>query len=835
MGNLRDASIARVYLEGDQQRALGYLPQAKHLLRQTLDRARVGGLSQLSSQMRLADDAYCYVTCAGGINQITVVAGPPTTQKLPETVVAVPDFVSGTVAGGDIVTQNGVQVLENLTPTGGTVARMKLKNGAAQPSYKLAVAPPAALGGSGPSQAVAIKPTLYSGRMRELVQVLQGFGRQRKRANQLVSAFSRSFDADQDEQVKLSTFEKTSQKDGLQIQYDWRFQRTHGLCKGADGKFWIIEIGISRGVVAWPLELNDGSTKDWFRALCETRKDSEALWILDQYGGFPTGAPLPTGDDAKTWTRAGKLVQLASIDDMNPFYQKTMYSDDVGWAFNWSGTEAHNTAWYMDGDIPRGVHYMLPIAIGALKTPLDATKTAALRTALGGLPPSTKVAAAVWKLDYLSAAQLGIANNMLSSGAAAALNYVDGLEVQALKSFSAPLRIVSDGPLVCDNRILTPPCFWLSSQGGKARASFLISSPVDMSEDALKQNPEGVPYGLTMHCDTTVFVFFMKDELHWVRYYNEEKSDASDTSSSNANWPPVVDPDGLHIALQSGSATNNLQVENAATSGRYADFYSNTVDPRALRAAPGRAWQTETFASTKIGEGGNAASVGEGDDPSGPGGVAAKRVLVFLITDEVTTQSPAVVADQDWVMSSAVMPRGDREAVYVITYAAAWVSQSTTNPFPWDNDSGAGYVNGYAYDTYFGETGSGSVPDPPPLPRTAPYPDGFFLPLSRTFSVDRSARFDAWLTASVLRGTILAAAAQDTVYPEPPSNPSGAKTLFGSWNSVAVDPMIEVTGNCAGDAASARYTAQAGGVLNVFGDLSVAGTGAIGYVGVLNV
>ncbi|MGH7690712.1 MAG: hypothetical protein ACREN3_13980, partial [Gemmatimonadaceae bacterium] len=136
--------IARITISGDGQ---GYLPVAKHLLQTTLERMRAGDLSQLSTQVRLSDDAYCYVVCAGGINQVHIVAGSAAAESIDEFVhVGVPDFVSGVVQNGYIETvpadppRPAYTTMQAFAPTLPTQRKFHLGEGY-QPMPRLTVEP----------------------------------------------------------------------------------------------------------------------------------------------------------------------------------------------------------------------------------------------------------------------------------------------------------------------------------------------------------------------------------------------------------------------------------------------------------------------------------------------------------------------------------------------------------------------------------------------------------------------------------------------------------------------------------------------------------------------
>ena len=221
------------------------------------------------------------------------------------------------------------------------------------------------------SQYVNLRATWFSGRMATLVQVAGGYGRQ-------------DFDALPDsrvERAKLKLPEKVREKverqlgnlrlpgyTGLppesgQIQFDYKFFETHAVSFGSSGKPWLVRISQS-GVYAMPLPLVPATTTTAFREYMEQVGDDEITWLLDRFGGMPSGEGFPVGSTAfEAWRRAGVISKVCDVGD---FYQNSMYSSACGWCANTSGTQLVNTCWeFGDDGIQVGKTFMMSLRMGA--------------------------------------------------------------------------------------------------------------------------------------------------------------------------------------------------------------------------------------------------------------------------------------------------------------------------------------------------------------------------------------------------------------------------------------------------------------------------------------
>lgn len=203
-----------------------------------------------------------------------------------------------------------------------------------------------------PSQYYKITPSCYSGQMKKLVQYVLGLGR-----------------LDEEELVPNDPYLDDVKQHGFQVRYDFRWQTTHGLVKGADKRWWLVEIGMDNGVLAMPLPLYEDYAED--EVITLDNPQEEMAVIKREFGGQPTGGTFPAGTALTEALKRGEVLQLLKAEDVAEFYKYSPYSTCHGWAFSSDGHEAHNTAHtieeYSDGfPVGVGVHYRVVFSIGAI-------------------------------------------------------------------------------------------------------------------------------------------------------------------------------------------------------------------------------------------------------------------------------------------------------------------------------------------------------------------------------------------------------------------------------------------------------------------------------------
>lgn len=236
-------------------------------------------------------------------------------------------ILSGVTKDGDIVSGDPDK-LRSFNATAETVKFILGKpaeNTGFHDERRLAIAAHADLGVGG-SQYTNICPSMYSGTMTKLAQIILGLGK------------------------------SSRAKDGIQLRYDYRWAKCHGVLTGPDDKKWLVQISAD-GVLAMRVPIFKGSSGAGGSKLIAVR---EAVKL---FGGVPSGEPFPTGAALPAAIEAGTVIELASATDMDPAYSKTSYSTAMGWSFNEAGTEAHNTCYSEAAGVYTSYHYKLDISL----------------------------------------------------------------------------------------------------------------------------------------------------------------------------------------------------------------------------------------------------------------------------------------------------------------------------------------------------------------------------------------------------------------------------------------------------------------------------------------
>lgn len=351
-----------VIYEGDEAAAKAHLPRAQNLLHKVREFVAASGAGVYSSTLVLDDRSYTYALKNGDIEIIHIFSQPLTESPASApNFIETPDFLNGVVRGGFMRTDTDnqghrINVLESFKPNSITAkrighvgadyldsTRLTVSNGDVLASLNGVPTPPPL---RAVSQYATARPSCYSGRMQQLVQVVLGYGR--LTSAQLIE--------------KNPERRETIRRNGVQLAYDFRFARTHGLATGADGEQWLVEISVYNGVLAMPLPRYPDTVK-----LADTAPPDVAV-VVREFSGLPTGEGFPVGAKLDAAIKAGTVLRLLPPEALADVYgSKAAYYSSCGWAFNRAGTEAHITCWnYGDDKMKRGFHYALRIAIGAV-------------------------------------------------------------------------------------------------------------------------------------------------------------------------------------------------------------------------------------------------------------------------------------------------------------------------------------------------------------------------------------------------------------------------------------------------------------------------------------
>lgn len=369
-----------IRLEGDEKRALALVPEGKLLLSKAQALTKRADIPTFSMSRRVSEDEYIYVLVAGDQNIIHISAGPVhvdrvETKEEPIDPSLFPDFLSGMVLDGRMQVREETmpdgskvryQIIGRWSPTPNCAKVQKLSTGP-QTSRRLSVAPGPAFSEwrtSGTStvqfsQYQIPRSSQWSGTMKKVVQVVMGFGRISK--NKL---------RDPNRPHETTGYMKEVDENGVQVRFDYKFMRTHGITRGEDGRLWLIEISAGRGVVAMPLPIYPGSDKPDFLLRAERRGDTAMVTALEELGCLPTGEGFPTTPALfNNKVANGEILQLIPASGLEDFYRMSGFSSICGWSFTDKGDQAHNVGyWYPEEEdgYQRAAWYQINIKIGAI-------------------------------------------------------------------------------------------------------------------------------------------------------------------------------------------------------------------------------------------------------------------------------------------------------------------------------------------------------------------------------------------------------------------------------------------------------------------------------------
>lgn len=360
-----------IRLEGDEGKALTLIPEAKALLYKLQQILQRGEVDTYAMSRRVGEDGYIYVRAVRGQYFIHISVRPQEvdqTYEIPEPpeVASDPSILSGMVTRGFIreveLPDGGLdKLLESFAPTS-TTQRVHGLNPGYQSLPQLAVEPgdPSLRNMKSPkpvySQYTKLRPSMYSGKMQQVVQVLMGFGRL---SPGVVRTLRKSVDSQQ--------YAEAVKSHGVQIRYDYKFHRTHGIVTAADQRPWLVEVSMSRGVLAMPLPIFEDSDTPGFAAKFQAKGEHDVVEACEAIGGLPTGESFPNDSTVLDQRiERGDILRLATPDDLAGFYDASPYSSILGWAFSPDGSEAHNTAYYYGDDgYAHGIWWQISLQIGA--------------------------------------------------------------------------------------------------------------------------------------------------------------------------------------------------------------------------------------------------------------------------------------------------------------------------------------------------------------------------------------------------------------------------------------------------------------------------------------
>lgn len=229
-------------------------------------------------------------------------------------------------------------------------------------------------------------PTWYSGAMRQVVQVVAGYGLQtagqtlkdvespqyRMETARMILPVEVADEIEKELGANFLLPGYTGEPpESGEIQFDFQFQKSNVVSFDGGGKPWLIEIS-SRGVWAMPLPMIPATTTDAFRKYIEDVGDQEIIEILDVFGGMPSGEGFPT-KLREEWRKAGVVIEVC---DDGGFYGEQgvphfPYFTACGWSVNTRGTEGYNTCFSGDWSSGKLTGYAYKLSLRMQRNTFD--------------------------------------------------------------------------------------------------------------------------------------------------------------------------------------------------------------------------------------------------------------------------------------------------------------------------------------------------------------------------------------------------------------------------------------------------------------------------------
>lgn len=427
------------------------------------------------------------------------------------------------------------------------------------------------------SQYRLFQPTRYSGRMRIVMQLVLGLGKQHGPDREEQEAYRPEAEGPYEDYAHESAGAPPDDYYLASVEYDFCWDRTHGVYKSPQGRYYLIEIS-KRGVYAMRLPVLPDSS--WILP------ESAAEYLSDLPLGYGFPRRERVGKEKKSpWDSAvedGWVKELIPEDGMEEFYGQLQYSyHGCGWAFSMSGSKANNVGWKAAGprpyDYPVFEHWMIEFSGG------------------DGAKGSKNV------YDY---------------------SHVTGGFDDSLATLNANMRFVERGNAI--NMTPTVQPFKIPAMPNDPKPGTV---PNVISFDFVPvgmRDVKGIPadYAKVMKnypkSDAVIHVFYDDEELVWIRYSNSSR----DRKKEEEAWDDRNEIDNTMWRMGWKSSPREVwtledgwNVLYAMTLGQYTwgarrwwtrpkeGFYSNAIDPReeddedniSMRSKGRKAWESLYF------------------------------------------------------------------------------------------------------------------------------------------------------------------------------------------------------------------------------------------------
>lgn len=517
---------------GDKGLSATFIHDARKLVAELETKFKRYPAPVLQKTLYLGDIGAIYAYYSNDIKQITIVTSRPTAtiEEAEDRLLydsAFPTYLSGAVTNPRLIPQKvkfegetiELPAVTTYIPTALCATEYELPF-ALQTSTKLGVRLLTALFGefyaetqevNSFSQHGFLKPGLYTGRMRRLVQVMLGYGTQSNDPEEI----------------------------GYQIPYDYKFHTCHGLYRASDNVDWVIHIVAGRGIFASPLVLvEDPPVPELGDYLYDIYKEFNGLPLG---GGPPIG--LPT-EDMSRYITAGIVLQIATAEQIGPIFDLNLPpSFLIGWAFNEKGNRASNVVWNYDPDgIQHTYLYTMDIQIDAITSlnDTDVFKAAEVIAAGSlGTPFSDKCL-------RLSASQIDSVYQIRAAGADAIKAMLDGMVAPPLAPSSYAHSVERDGRVFINSSTLFAKInFKYPQVSNQGIGMFSWDAATFQAGQRPKENLLNAP----------LYVFYVKDEIKYISFVNDLRSQDDAGPRVTGETPECPYVDSWTIETELGSNT----------------------------------------------------------------------------------------------------------------------------------------------------------------------------------------------------------------------------------------------------------------------------------------
>lgn len=375
-----------------------------------------------------------------------------------------------------------------------------------------------------PTQYTQQRPTLYSGAMAEVMQIVGGYGKQPteveetddlemkslKLPDQYLDLIREELDG-----VRLPAYTGVPPVDG-QFQYDYKFEKTDGVAFDDTNKPWLVRVSRA-GVFAMPLPVVPATASPHFRKYIEQVGDEEIENILNRFGAMPSGEGFPANtSDFEAWRRAGVIVKVCDVAD---FYSNIAYFSACGWSFNSRGNAAVNTCYtYEDSGTIIGHTYMLNLTLASAskggqvgRVELTGDDAIVIGNYMTQLLPQlsgsdARTLATLYKLRRVKVEDLLARASQLNVNVETELVYWDNYEAAPIATHGGSVSVIYSGYLYHNMKPAGQPQIKFPDMVEGACISFDFS-PLEGTSPPLA------------NCDTIMFAAFINEELKVVKYF----------------------------------------------------------------------------------------------------------------------------------------------------------------------------------------------------------------------------------------------------------------------------------------------------------------------------